>query len=459
MFDTLDAAHHSAAMIGSSIFRWAIAFCCASRFLILPALLILSCEASRASWPEFRGPTGDGHVPAPANAELAGLPLRWSETENVRWKTAIPHRGWSTPVVLNDQVWITTATEDGHDFYAICVDANSGKVQFNQKLFHSENPESLGNGASMNSYATSSSFIEPGRVYVHFGSFGTACLDTTTAKVIWKRDDLLCRHYRGASSSIVSFENLIILTFDGADLQYHVALDKATGATVWKTNRSVAWNDEHIPGQMAKDGDLRKAHSTPLIVNASGKIQLLSAGAKAAYGYDPGTGRELWRVQYPDWSTAPRPVYRDGLAYFVTGLSKRELLAVKTDGEGDITDTGIVWRLRTHVGKYASPLLVDDLIYTAAEESFVSCVDAVSGEVVWTERIGGKFAASPIFADGRLYFFDQQGTTTILKPGRKFELLAQNVLDDGFMASPAASGRALFLRTKTHLYRIEDANK
>jgi outer membrane protein assembly factor BamB len=418
-------------------------------------LLSFAGPAARANWPEFRGPRGDGHVPAPGGAQVLGLPLHWSETNNVKWKTAIPYRGWSTPVVMGGQVWMTTATEDGHDFFAICVDAESGKILFNEKLFHSDTPESLGNGASMNCYATPSPAIEPGRVYVHFGSFGTACLDTTTGKAIWKRDDLRCRHYRGPASSVILFENLLILTMDGVDVQYHAALDKKTGQTIWKTDRSVVWNDESVPGQMAKDGDLRKAHSTPLVVTAGDKPQMLSAGAKAAYGYDPRTGQELWKVQYNDWSTAPRPLFDRGLAFIVTGLNKKELWAVKTDGQGDVTDTGVVWKLKTRVGKYASPLLVDGLIYTAAEESFVTCLEAATGQTVWTERVGGKYAASPIYADGRIYLFDQQGTTTVLRPGRTLEILATNTLANGFMASPAAVNKAFFLRTRTHLYRIE----
>jgi outer membrane protein assembly factor BamB len=381
--------------------------------------------------------------------------LHWSEINNVKWKKEIPYRGWSTPVVMGGQVWLTTATLDGHDFFAIGIDAQTGEVRFNKKVFHSDNPEPLGNGASMNCYATPSPVIEPGRVYVHFGSFGTACLDTATGNILWKREDLPCRHYRGPASSLVSFENLLILTMDGADLQYHVALDKKTGETVWKTNRSVAWNDESVPGPMARDGDLRKAHSTPLIASVAGKPQMFSAGAKAAYGYDPRTGRELWRVQYPDWSVAPRPLFDHGLAYIVTGLVKTELWAIKPDGQGDVTYSAVVWKLKTHVGKYASPILVDGLIYTVAEESFLTCLDAASGQTVWTERIGGKYAASPIYADGRLYFFDQQGTTTVIKPGRALEVLARNTLDDGFMASPAGSGKAFFLRTRTHLYRVE----
>lgn len=426
-----------------------------SLFVWMMFLLAFGEPSTRADWPEFRGPSGDGHASASVDAKLVGLPLQWSETNNVKWKIEIPHRGWSAPVVLGGQVWLTTATVDGHDFFAICVDAESGQVRFNEKLFHTDNPEPLGNGASMNSYATPSSVIEPGRVYAHFGSFGTACVDTTTGKALWKRDDLPCRHYRGPSSSPVSFENLLILTMDGADVQYHVALDKKTGETVWKTNRSVVWNDESVPGQMAKDGDLRKAHSTPLIANVGGKPQMLSSGAKAAYAYDPRTGREIWKVQYPDWSVAPRPLFDRGLAFIVTGLSKKELWAVKTDGQGDVTETGVLWKLKTRVGKYASPILVDGLIYTAAEESFITCLEAATGQTVWTERVGGKYAASPVYADGRLYFFDQQGTTTVLKPGRTLEILATNTLANGFMASPAVSGKAFFLRTKTHLYRIE----
>jgi outer membrane protein assembly factor BamB len=253
----------------------------------------------------------------------------------------------------------------------------------------------------------------------------------------------------------VSFENLLILTFDGVDVQYLVALDKQTGQTVWKTDRSVKWNDENDPGQMAREGDHRKAHSTPLIVNAGGKAQMLSSGAKAAYSYDPRTGKELWKVRYNDYSAAPRPLYDQGLAFLVTGLDKRELWAVKTDGEGDVTDRNVVWKLKTHIGVYSSPILVDGLIYTAADQSFLTCVEAATGQVVWTERIGGRYAASPIYADGRLYFFNQEGTTTVLKPGRAFEVLATNSLGDGFMASPAVAGKAFYLRTKTHLYSVE----
>src|SRR5262249_13957246 len=204
-------------------------------------MLCLALSLARADWPDYRGPWHDGHAAPPGETKPVGLPLHWGEDENVKWKTPIPYRGWSSPVVLGGQVWLTTATADGHDVFAVCVDADSGKVLFNEKLFHSDNPEPLGN--PLNRYASPSPVIEPGRVYVHFGSYGTACLDTATAKVIWERHDLPCRHFRGPGSSPVLFKDLLILSLDGIDLQYLVALNKKTGETVWKTDRTAEWND------------------------------------------------------------------------------------------------------------------------------------------------------------------------------------------------------------------------
>jgi outer membrane protein assembly factor BamB len=290
--------------------------------------------------------------------------------------------------------------------------------------------------------------------------YGTACLDTKTFKTLWKRDDLPCRHYRGPASSLVLFENLLILSMDGVDVQYHVALDKKTGKTIWKTNRSVRWNDEHINTKLAKDGDQRKAHSTPLIVTINGKLQMLSAGAKASYAYDPRTGKELWRFQFPNsWSAAPMPLFSHGLVFLISGLGKNELVAIRPDGKGDITETHLVWKMEKTVAKTASPIIVGDLLYMARDDGIVTCVEAVNGNQVWSERLGGTFASSPVYADGRLYFFNQQGKGFVLKPGITCDVLATNTLDIGCMASPAVDGKALFVRTKTHLYRIESATR
>jgi len=419
----------------------------------------------RADWPEFRGAFRNGHVAPETGKEDSQLPLTWSESENVRWKTPIPGLGWSTPVVMGGQIWLTTATEDGHDFSVLCVDSATGKILHNKKLFHCDSPEPLGN--NVNCYAAPSPAIEPGRFYAHFGSYGTACVDTASGKVLWQRDDLKCRHYRGPSSSVVLFDNLVILTFDGVDLQYTVALDKLTGKNVWKTDRDVQWNDQDVTGKGAEeakrmlDGDHRKAHSTPVVFTAAdGRQQLLSVGAMAAFAYDPRTGDTLWRVNFEDFSAASRPLYGDGIAYLVTGGPHAELWAVRTDGTGNVTDTHVRWRLNSRVAKTASPLLIDGLIYMVSDDGIINCIDAGTGEPAWSRRIGGRFAASPIFAAGsepRVYFCDQDGKTTVIKPGRKFEQLAANTLDDGCMASPAVDGRALILRTKTHLYRLEES--
>ncbi len=414
---------------------------------ILLATVLVELPRADTNWPQFRGPNGDGHSAA------AGLALTWSETENVRWKTAIHGLGWSSPVVWGSQVWLTTATEDGKEQSVLCIDRDSGKVLLDRKLFENPSPEPLGN--DVNTYASPTPVIEDGRVYIHFGSFGTACLDTETFKTVWERRDLPCRHYRGPSSSPILFENLLILTFDGADLQYTAALDKKTGETVWKTDRSADWSDLGPDGKPQAEGDLRKAHSTPVITTVDGKPLMISAGAKAAYGYDPRTGKEIWKATHKGYSASWRPLVADGIAYLSTGYSGFPMWAIKLDGQGDITESHIVWKYAKNVPRKPSPLLIDDLLFLLDDSGVVTCVESKTGEEVWKERIGGNFSASSIYADGRIYCFSEQGKTIVLKPGRKLEILAESQLDSGFMASPAVSGKSLILRTKSHLYRID----
>ncbi len=405
-------------------------------------------------WPEFRGPHANGHVTD--SGVTLGLPLTWSETENVVWKTEIPLQGWSTPAIAEGKIWLTTATPDGHDFYVICVDAETGRITFNEKLFHSDNPEPLGN--NVNSYASPSPVIEPGRVYVHFGSYGTACIDTATNAIVWQRDDLPCRHYRGPGSSPILFEDLLILTFDGADLQYLAALDKKTGKTVWKTDRTTEWHDLDAEGKPQREGDFRKAFSTPIVVESGGKLQMITLGSSAAYAYDPRTGKEIWKTHNDDYTPAARPIFNDGLVYITSGRRHNTMWAMRVDGEGDVTDSHLAWTFAgKEVPEEPSPIVVDGLLYMTSNDGILTCLDAATGAQVWSQRIGGNYEASPIFADGRIYFFSTQGKSTVIKPGRTLEVLATNKLDTGMMASPAVMGKALILRTKTHLYRIEAA--
>lgn len=414
--------------------------------LLLSTLLVI-CQIASADWPQFRGPNGDGSVTA------TGLPTHWSETENIVWKTEIPLRGWSTPVIMDGQIWLTTATIDGHDFFVIALNEETGRIIFNEQLFHADNPEPLGN--NLNCYASPSCAIEPGRVYVHFGTYGTACIDTSSKKTLWKRTDINCRHYRGPGSSVIIYKHLLILTMDGVDVQYMSALDKLTGKTVWKTDRTAIWDDLEPDGKPFDNGDRRKAFATPLIITHKGQVQMLTAGAKAAYAYDPLTGREIWKVAYLGFSGAVSPLYGNDLAYIASGFGRSELLAVRPDGNGEVTDTHIVWQTRSHVPQTPSLVLVDDLLFAVTDNGILTCIDALTGEDIWQQRLKGNFAASLLHADNKIYAADREGTTIVFTPARRYKLLAENKLDDGMMASPAIHNKVLYLRTKTHLYRIQ----
>ncbi len=419
--------------------------------LLVSAALLLSLTArGEENWPQFRGPTAQGV------SDAKDLPLTWSETEHVKWKTPIPGKAWSSPVVFGNQVWLTTATEDGRELSAVALDRASGKILHELKLFSVAEPQYAD---KFNSYGSPTPVIEDGRVYITFGSPGTACLDTKTGKVLWERRDLPCNHWRGAGSSPTLWQNLLILHFDGADFQYVAALDKATGRTVWKTDRSIDFKDLTPEGKPIRDGDFRKAFSSPLVITHEGKPLLISAGSKATYCYDPATGKELWRVEeQKHHSGSVRPVVGHGMVYTATGLAKGDLLAVKLGGQGVLTDSHIAWKTSRNVPNRPSPVLVGALLFMINQDGgIVSCLDAKTGELIWSERLPGlgNHSASPTYADGRLYFFNENGHGLVIEAGRQFKVLAENKLDAGCMASPAIAGKALFVRTKTHLYRIE----
>jgi outer membrane protein assembly factor BamB len=410
--------------------------------------LVLVVAAVLLQWPQFRGPDGLG------TSNATELPLAWGEGKNVRWKTAIHGRAWSSPVILGSQVWVTTATPDGRELFAVALDKGSGKIVHDLKLFDVANPQAK---HSFNSYASPTPVIEPGRIYVTFGSPGTAAVDTNTGRVIWQRRDLECNHYRGAGSSPIVYRDLLIMHFDGSDIQYVAALDKHTGKTVWRTPRSVDFQDLGPDGKPQAEGDFRKAFATPHIVIANGKPILISIGSKATYGYDPMTGKELWRLEErSSFSGSTRPVAGNGLVFYPTGFNSGHILAVRPDGRGDVTSTHVVWRVTRGAPNKPSLLLARDLLFMVSDSGIVTCLDARTGAEVWRSRLNDSYSASPIYADGRVYFFSEEGKTTVIDAGRTFKVLAENYLDDGFMASPAIDGRALFLRTRTHLYRIEE---
>jgi outer membrane protein assembly factor BamB len=388
------------------------------------------------NWPQFRGPSGNGH------AEVKTAPIRWSETENIRWKTPIHGKGWSSPVIWGDQIWMTTALENGKERFAVCVDRQSGKIIHDLKLLAEENPPFC---IPYNSYASSTPVIEAGRVYIHFGSSLTTCLDTGTGRVVWERRDLPCDHFRGPGSSPILHGNLLLLTFDGFDRNYLVGLDKANGKTVWKTDRNIKYS--------TPDGDYHKAYSTPSLMEVDGKLQLVSPSAEATIAYDPDTGKELWQIHHGGMNAACRPIFGHGLVFLTSGHTAH-LLAVRQGGSGDVTADGVVWQAIRNVPTRPSLLLVGDLLFMVGDKGIASCLEAKTGKQLWSERLGSVFSASPTLAAGNIYFADEEGKTHVVAAEPTFKVLATNKLDDGCMASPAFVDDMLYLRTRTHLYSI-----
>jgi outer membrane protein assembly factor BamB len=414
-------------------------------------------------WPQYRGPEGDGI------ARGARPPVEWAEDRNVRWKTPIPGKGWASPVIWGHQVWIATATEDGRELSVLCVDADSGQVLRRQKLFEVASPQFC---HKFNSYASPTPVAEEGRVYVTFGSPGTAALNSATGEVLWERRDFECNHYRGAGSSPILHGNLLITHFDGSDHQYLVALDKATGKTVWRVHRSIDFQDLGPDGKPMIEGDLRKAYSTPHVAVIDGVATLLSQGAKAVYAYLPATGEEVWRVEErQNHSASDRPIYSPalGLVFAATGFSQGQLLAIRPGRKGEVVDANgetaapagrqlqVAWKSKRGIPKKPSLLLLEPagLLFGIEDGGVATCWDAKTGEALWNERVGGNHSSSPLLADGRIYFFSEEGKTHVVAADRTYRKLAENALGDGFMASPAVTGNALVLRSRTHLYRVE----
>ena len=394
-------------------------------------------------WPDWRGPTSDGI------SDATNLPLNWSETENIVWKTRIHDSGYSTPVVWEDQIWLTTATKDGRTLYAVCIDLNTGEVIHDVDVFHPQDPQRI---HSTNTYATPSATLEEGRVYVHFGAFGTAALDAQTGEVLWRQTDLHCNHLQGAVSSPVLYNGLLILHFEGLDAQFIAAVDKDTGGLVWREDRP---RDVY---EIVKPTHLREAYHTPVLVEVDGQTQLVSNSALLVTGHVPQTGKELWRVRYGVDNTISRIVIGNGLFFVNCGgsPSSAQIWAVRQGGAGDVTDTHVVWKMTEDAPLESSPVLAGDLLYTISDRGVLICKQALTGETAWAERLDGRYGASLLFADSRIYISSKQGKTTVVEPGRKFRVLAENQLDGELWASPAVAGNSLILRTKTHLYRIRN---
>jgi outer membrane protein assembly factor BamB len=408
-------------------------------------------------WPDKNGPTANGIVP---EADAKRLPLTWDEAsgKNIVWKTPLENVGHSTPVIGGDMIWFTSATEDGHKQFLYGIDRHTGKVVHHKLIFSNDAPEELGN--PLNNYAAPSPLLDEDALYVHFGTYGTVRIDPRTAEIVWQRRDIHVRHFRGPGSSPVVYQNLLILTFDGIDQQFTIALDKKTGATVWKTPRTTDYGDiDPETGKPKRDGDFRKAYGTPTFAEVDGKTQMISIGSCAGFGYDPLTGKELWTITFKNMNAAPRTLVMPGMAIVNTGSEGAKMLGLKLDGKmsGDITASHIAWTREKRNASESCPLLLDGVVYQITRGGIVSAFKAATGEDIWEERLPGQHLPSPIAAGDRLYFSNDRGETHVIKAGPKFEILAKNSLtSDPITASPAVADGALYIRTKVAIYRIEE---
>lgn len=409
---------------------------------ILLLITVASCVVIEANeqWSQFRGHYGNGII------KSTSAPINWSENTNIDWKTPIHDRGWSSPVIWNDQIWMTTATKDGNKMYAICVNKLSGKIEHDIHVFDVKSPQAITNE---NTYASPTPVVEEGRVYVHFGTYGTACISTKDGQILWKRRDLNCDHEIGAgpASSPFIYNNFLIFNVDGRDVQYVIALNKKTGETAWKTNRSVNFSDVQV--------NQRKAYGTPFIIPRGNTNQMVSIGAKGVYSYDPENGKELWKAEHRGWSIAPRPVYGEGLVFTMIDRDRPEMWAINPNGSGDITETHVEWKETKRMPPRASPIIIKGLLFVVDRNGYISCIEAKTGKSIWQKRMKGRFSASPILANNLIYFFNEDTVCTIIKPTRQLEIVAENQLsDDKLMATPAFDENSIYIRTEKNLTRI-----
>jgi outer membrane protein assembly factor BamB len=403
-----------------------------------------SADSQDKNWTHLRGSNLNGI----SNTDI--IPLKWDGT-SIRWKTEIHDIGYSSPVIYGNQIWLTTAKPDGTELYAVCFDFLTGKIIYDIKVF---TPENIIGKHPLNSYATPTPCIEKGFVYVHYGSMGTACINTSDGSIVWKLTDLKCDHVQGPASSPIIYKNLLILHYEGVDVRYIVALSKTTGKQVWRTDRP---DEPYLP----LSENARKAYITPIIINVKGRDMLISNGSALCMAYDPDTGKEIWRVIRGAESTVAMPVTENGVVYWYTGYmvdpdgnSFSELLAVNPEGKGDITGSNVLWRKKTEKMQILTPLIKNGLIYTVDTKNNMICIDALTGENIWSAHLKSNYNASPLFVNGNVWFFSVRGEVLAIKAGRKYEVVARNQMDSGIWSTPAVLRNTVILRTEKYLYSI-----
>lgn len=393
-------------------------------------------------WPQFRGPTGQGITQA------ASLPTTWGPDMNVLWKTAIPGKGWSSPVLAGGRIFLTAAVQQGEDvptadrsLRALCLEAESGKIVWDAEVFAQKGSEAPAIHRK-NSHASPTPVIEGGRLYAHFGHQGTACLNAADGKVVWSTREFSYAPVHGAGGTPVIVDDLLIFSADAKESPAVLALDKATGKLRWRFAR-------------VSDAKRKFSFATPLLIEVNGQRQLITPGSGVVNALDPKTGEEIWRVMYGEgYSVVPRPVYANGLVHVATGFDKPVALAIKPDGKGDVTQSHVVWEVIKAVPHDPSMVAADGLLYMAADNGMLSCIDAKTGVVHYQERATGPISAS-LLTDGKhVYLQDEAGLGLVVKAGKSFEIVARNEMKEKTFASLAVTGNDLLLRTESSLFRI-----
>jgi outer membrane protein assembly factor BamB len=405
-------------------------------------LIALAPLTAAADWPQFRGPTQQGH------ADAKGLPVEWGPDKNVVWKIPVPGKGWSSPVVAGGRIYLTTAVPNGEapkpgvSLRTICYEAATGKLLWDTEVIRADGA-GLPNVHSKNSQASPTAVVSGDKVFVHFGHLGTGCVTATDGKVVWVNRDLKYAPVHGNGGSPVLHDGKLIFCVDGADRQEVVALNAADGTVAWRTPRSA-------------NAKKSFSFSTPLVTDVIGVTQLVCAGSDVVMSLEPATGKELWRVKYTGYSVVPRPVTAEGLIFLSTGYDSAKLLAIRpSEGRGDLTASAVVWKADKNAPYNPSMVVADGLLYAVSDSGMATCWEAGTGKVVWSERVPDKYSSSIVYAEGRLYLQSETGVGTVLRAGRTFETLATNKLEERSLASYAVDGKALLIRTESNLYRIE----
>lgn len=388
--------------------------------------------AAQGDWPWWRGPTFDGKAP-----EGPTPPLEWDETRHVLWKVPVPGRGHASPIVVGDLVVVATADEQDERQLLVAFDRQSGQTRWQTELHRG----GLMPKHNKNSHASATPACDGKHLYTAMINDGALWVTATdlSGKIVWqkKAGNFVPRH--GYGSSPVLYKSLVIVAGDNLGAGFLAALHRQTGETVWRVPR----------GGVA-------SYATPIVAHVAGRPQLLLHGSHQTASYDPDTGKQLWRCDGPTEVCACTMAFDDELVYSSGGYPERHLLCIRADGSGDVTDSHLVWKVstRSQVCYVPSPLLHEGRLYVVNDDGIAVCFDAKNGQVLWNQRLGGNFSASPTLFGDRIYVPNEQGKTFVYRTGDDFELLATNELSEGALASPTMVGGRIYLRTSGHLYCI-----